>query len=313
MDIPIFLFTGFLESGKTKFIQETLEDKRFNKDEKTLLLLCEEGLEEYDFARFSGKNVFIETIDNEKDLKDDHLTKLIKKHTPDRIIVEYNGMWMLDSLYNAIPKNCMVAQEMLFIDAGTFQNFNNNMRSLVVDKLKSCEVVIFNRTTNDTDKELFHKIVRATSRRSNILFEHTDGRVEYDETEDPLPFDLDADVIAIKDEDFALWYRDVSENATKYVNKTVLFKGIIAHNDTMPQSTCLAGRHIMTCCEDDIAYGGMLCIVPKGTFFRNRDWMLITATVKYEYHKLYEGKGPVLYAKTLVHAPAPDDPVATFY
>ena len=45
--IPVYLFTGFLEGGKTKFIQETLEDGRFNKGEPTLLLVCEEGIEEY--------------------------------------------------------------------------------------------------------------------------------------------------------------------------------------------------------------------------------------------------------------------------
>ena len=44
--IPMYVFTGFLESGKTKFIQETLEDPRFNSGEKTLLLVLEEGEEE---------------------------------------------------------------------------------------------------------------------------------------------------------------------------------------------------------------------------------------------------------------------------
>ena len=69
MELPIYLFTGFLEAGKTKFIQETLEDSRFNAGERTLLLLCEEGIEEYDASRFSGKNVFVEIIEKESDLK----------------------------------------------------------------------------------------------------------------------------------------------------------------------------------------------------------------------------------------------------
>lgn len=313
MELPIYLFTGFLEAGKTKFIQDTLEDARFNDGERTLLLLCEEGIEEYDPDRFTDKNVFIEVIDEEKALKGKYIEKLIKKHRAERMIVEFNGMWQLDTLYNNLPRYCTVAQEMLFIDATTFETYNNNMRSLVVDKLKSCEVVIFNRTGDTTDKMLFHKIVRATSRRANIVFEYTDGHVEYDEMEDPLPFDVNAEEIVIKDADFALWYRDISEDAEKYVGKTVLFKGIIAHNKTLPKNVCLAGRHIMTCCADDIAYGGMLCIVPNGTMFQNRDWMMIKAKVKYEHHPLYEGKGPILYAESFVHAPQPDDPVATFY
>ena len=313
MEIPVYVFTGFLEAGKTKFIQETLEDARFNDGERTLLLLCEEGIEGFDLSRFTGKNVFIESVENESDLTGKWISSLFKKHKPERVIVEFNGMWQLDSLYNNLPKTCTVVQEMFFADAGTFLNYNSNMRSLVVDKLKSCEVVIFNRTTEETDKEMFHKIVRATSRRANIAFEYADGHVEYDEIEDPLPFDVDAPVIAIKDEDFALWYRDVSEDVKKYVGKTVKLKGIIAHNNTLPKDVCLIGRHIMTCCADDISYGGMLCIVPKGTMFKNRDWMLVTATLRYEYHKLYEGKGPVLYAESLVHAPQPKEQVATFY
>ncbi len=313
MEVPVYLFTGFLEAGKTKFIQETLEDARFNSGERTLLLLCEEGLEEYDKSRFPKKNIHIKVLENESDLTEKKLSEWINKHKAQRIIVEYNGMWQLDTLYNNLPRNCSVYQEMLFIDAQTFENYNNNMRSLVVDKLKSCEVVIFNRTTENTDKLLCHKIVRATTKRANIAFEYTDGHVEYDEIEDPLPFDINAPVIAIKDEDFALWYRDISEDIQKYEGKTVLFKGIVAHNNTMPKDICLIGRHIMTCCADDIAFGGMLCIVPKDTMFQNRDWMLVTATVRYEHHPLYEGKGPVLYAESIVHAPQPQEPVATFY
>ncbi|MBR4890695.1 MAG: GTPase [Clostridia bacterium] len=313
MEIPVYLFTGFLEAGKTKFIQETLEDERFNSGTSTLLLLCEEGFTEYENKRFSGKNVFIETIENESDLTEEKIKNIISEHSVERIIVEYNGMWHLDSLYNNLPRECNVYQEIFFVDARTFLNYNNNMRSLVVDKLKSCELVVFNHTDENTDKEMYHKIVRATSRRTNIIFEYKDGRVEYDETEDPLPFDINEDVIVIKDEDFALWYRDISEDTKKYAGKTVKFKAIIAHNNELPKDTCLVGRHIMTCCIDDISYGGMLCIVPKGTMFHNKDWMMVTAKVKFENHELYQGKGPVLYAESLVHSPQPKELVATFY
>ncbi len=313
MEVPVYLFTGFLEAGKTKFIQETLEDARFNSGERTLLLLCEQGFTEYDKSRFAKKNVHIAVIEDEKSLTGKTLSDLMKKHKTQRIIVEYNGMWQLDTLYNNLPRNCTIYQEMLFVDAQTFVNYNNNMRALVVDKLKSCEVVIFNRTTEATDKELCHKIVRGTTRRANIVFEYTDGHVEYDEIEDPLPFDINAPVVAIQDQDFALWYRDISEDIKKYEEKTVMFKGIVAHNNSMPDDTCLIGRHIMTCCEDDIAYGGMLCVVPKSVSFQNRDWMLLTAVVRYEYHPLYEGEGPVLYAESMVPAPPPQNPVATFY
>ena len=313
MNIPAYLFTGFLESGKTKFIQETLEDERFNDGTPTLILLCEEGIEEFDESKFPSNKVITHLIENEEDLSQELISSLIKKNKIKRILIEYNGMWKLDSLFENLPRNVLVGQNMLFVDSTTFLNYNNNMRSLVVDKLGVCDVVIFNRTKEDDDKEMMHKIVRTTSRRCDIIFEYTDGRVEMDDTEDPLPFDKNADIIVVKDEDFALFYRDISENTQDYDGKTVMFKGIIAHNSTLPKNTCLAGRHIMTCCEDDIAYGGMLCITPEGAMVNNRDWMMITAKVKFQSHKLYRGKGPVLYAEQLVHSPAPMETVATFY
>lgn len=312
-DIPIYLFTGFLEAGKTQFIQGTLEDARFNDGERTLVLLCEEGVEEFDFSKFPSENVFVEIIENESDLTPKLITSLTKKHKAERIIIEYNGMWQIDSVFSIIPRKFVIAQEMCFVDATTFLNYNENMRSLVVDKFKSPEVIIFNRTTDDIDKMLFHKIVRGVNRRVNIVFEYTDGRVEYDEVEDPLPYDLDADVVVIKDEDFAEFYRDMNEDIDKYDGKTLMFKGICAHNETLPKNICLIGRHIMTCCEDDIAYGGMLMILPDGAMVNNRDWLMVTVKLKHEYHKLYEGKGPVLYAEQIVHSPAPQKPLATFY
>ncbi len=310
---PIYLFTGFLESGKTQFIQGTLEDVRFNDGERTLILICEDGIEEFDFSKFSSSNVFVEHIESESDLTPGLITNLSKKYKAERIIIEYNGMWQIDNIFAVIPRNFAVAQEMCFVDATTFLNYNDNMRSLVVDKLKSPEVVIFNRVTEQTDKMLFHKIVRGVNRRVNIVFEYTDGHVEYDEIEDPLPYDLDADIVVIRDEDFAEFYRDLNEDTKKYDGKTIMFKGIAAKNETLPSDLCLVGRHIMTCCEDDIVYGGMLCVIPKGAMIQNRDWLMITAKIKFQHHDLYEGKGPVLYAEQLVHSPAPKQPLATFY
>ena len=96
--IPVYIFTGFLEGGKTTIIQESLADQNFNTGEKTLLLLCEEGIEEYDPSAFWGKNVTIHTIENESDLTQDYLLSITKGKRIDRVIVEYNGMWLLGNL-----------------------------------------------------------------------------------------------------------------------------------------------------------------------------------------------------------------------
>ena len=313
MRVPVLLFTGFLESGKTKFIQETLEDKRFNDKERTLLIVCEEGIEEYDSEKFSGKNVFIEIVDEESDLSRELLKSLVEKTKSERVIIEYNGMWMLDSLYAAFPENWGVVQEMMFSDAKTFLNQNRNMRNLMVDKLKSAEVLVFNRADETVDKIEYHKIVRAVNPRTNMAYEFLDGRVEYDEIEDPLPFDIDAPIIEIEDKHYAVWYRDMNENLENYVGKEILFKAMIGLNRDLPKNTFLAGRHIMTCCEDDIEFFPVLCKGKISSNIKNADWIVVTGKISYEYNKVYGGKGPVIKDARVKLTDKPQEEVAQFY
>ncbi len=316
MDIPVYLFTGFLEAGKTRFIQETLEDKRFNSSECTTLIICEEGIEEYEPKRFSGKNVAMHLVEDEQQLTPDRLSAMQKRDGSDRVIIEYNGMWQLPSLFNNLPEGWTIAQEMMFVDANTFISYNANMRSLVVDKLQTCDLVIFNRCEKSVDKLALHKIVRGVSRRADIAYDFTDGTTEYDDIEDPLPFDIEAPVIEIADTDYALWYRDLMEDKgwKKYVAKTVKFKGIVARDEgKIPKDTFVIGRHIMTCCADDIQYGGIVAVWKDAVKLSTRDWAIVTAEVAFEHHKLYRGKGPILKIMSVEMSTAPEEQVVTFY
>ena len=315
MEVPVYLFTGFLEAGKTRFIQGTLEDKRFNAGESTLVLLCEEGVEEFDFSKMpdNGRNITVQTVESEEELTQSNLDAWRKACRAKRVLVEYNGMWMLDSFYSAMPEGWMIYQEICFVDSNTFLGYNANMRSLVVDKFNSCELVVFNRFRSDMDKLQFHKIVRATSRRSDIAYEDANGEVEYDNIEDPLPFDVNAAVIEIADEDYALWYRDLNENLNTYVGKTVKFKGIVTTEGKMTADSFVIGRHIMTCCQDDISYGGVICDWKGAKTLHQRDWITLTARVAFEYHKAYRGKGPVLKTQKVEAAEVPAQQIVTFY
>ncbi len=312
MDIPVYLFTGFLEAGKTKFIQDTLTDIRFNNGEKTLLMLCEEGVEEYNPTKFSGENVFIELIEHEM-LSPDTLEKLRKSHKAERVIIEYNGMWQLQDLFENLPKNWIIAQEFMFADANTFITFNSNMRSLVFDKLSTCELVVFNRYSDECDKMALHKIVRGVNRRCNIAYEREDGSVVYDDIKDPLPFDINADIIEIQDIDYALWYRDLTENLPAYEGKTVKFKGLVAKNDKVPLGSFVIGRPLMTCCADDIQYAGLVCDYEKAELIANKSWVMITAKIALKKHKAYQNVGPVLEAKSVAVTTPPEKQVAEFY
>ena len=311
--IPIYLCLGFLESGKTKFIQETLEDKRFNKGEKTLLLICEEGLEEYDISRMPKKNIITHVIDDKSEFTMENFTKILKDSGAERIVLEYNGMWLMDDLFKAMPDDTTIAQIMYFVDATTFANYNANMRSLVVDKLNSAEMVVFNRFEEKYDPQEFHKIVRGVSRKAEIVYEYTDGRVAYDDIEDPLPFDVEADEITIEDKDFALWYRDIMDEPMKYDGKVMTFKALTAKNNKFPVNTFAVGRHIMTCCVEDIQYCWLVAQYESDNAPVNKDWITVTGKISVQKHKLYRGKGPVLYVQSFEKTTAPEQPVATFY
>jgi G3E family GTPase len=310
--IPVYLFTGFLEAGKTKFIQETLEDTRFNSGEKTLLLLCEEGLEEYDPRTFSGANVWITVIESEEDLQPDKLKALLLAHRCERVVVEYNGMWLLNTLYQQMPENWVVAQEFLFADANTFVSYNQNMRQLVYDKLRSCELVVFNRCGEDVDRMALHRIVRAVSRRADIAYEAPDGSVSYDDIVDPPPYDMSAPVVEIGDGDYAFFYADLNENSDSYDGRTVRLKGMAVQTKTPQDKFFVFGRKMLTCCSDDLQFAP---VVVEGAFpsgVKSGAWMLVTAKIEFKQHKAYRGKGPVFRLLNAQPAEPPADPVAAF-
>lgn len=314
MQIPVYLFTGFLDSGKTTFIQGTLEDARFNSEaDRTLVLLCEEGETELQPTRFAGKAVFIEPLDSAEQLNPSYLTGLLKKHKAKRVLVEYNGMWKLDDLYNGMPKSWTVSQEFHFADATTYAAYNANMRELVVDKLRSAELVVFNRADRGMDKMALHKIVRGISRRAEIAYEYSENDVEYDDIEDPLPFDVNAPVIEIEDGDYALWYRDLSENLAGYDGKAVKFKGQVVRERSIPDGAFIIGRQLMTCCADDIRFAGLACEWAQADTLKSRDWVTVEASVEVREHPCYGRPGPVLTALQVEAAQAPEQPVATFY
>lgn len=315
-EINVYLFIGFLESGKTKFIQETFEDPRMENGEKSLLLVCEEGEEEYNSKAFKVSNVAIEYIENNADLNEQNLSRLAKIHDADRVIVEYNGTWMIDDFFKSMPENWVVCQMMTFFDAKTFLNYNKNMRQLVYDKIDGTQMVVFNRFKGEYDKLEYHKIVRAVSRRPDIVYEYIGGKAEIDEIEDPMPFDIEADIIEIEDKDFALFYRDLSEKPQQYMGKTVKFKGMAAVSGKVPKGFIVIGRYIMTCCVEDIAYDGFALKTNdliKGV--KTKDWLIVTAKIGYDYNDVYRQQGPVLFAEKIERCQAlpPELQVATFY
>ena len=311
--IPVYVFTGFLDSGKTKFIQETLEDPRFNNGEKTLLIVFEEGEEEYDFSAYPKQNVYLEVLDQQT-VTTKELQALAKKYKAERVVAELNGMQLVGEIYARFPEEWVVAQEVMFADTTTFMTYNANMRNLVMDKLVGAQMVVFNRLQPGADTMEFHKLARAANRRIDILYDYLDGTTALDELVDPLPFDINADVIEIKDEDYALWYRDVTEEPKKYDGKTVSFKAQVALLRRDKNGMFAPGRFVMTCCVDDIEFCGVPCRYEQAKSLTPRSWVMVKAKVSAEQHTLYKGDiGPVLTAIEVTTDALPAEPdVATF-
>lgn len=312
VQIPVYAFTGFLDSGKTKFIQETLEDPRFNAGERTLLVVFEEGEEEYDFSSYPSQNVYLEVLDQQT-VTTKQLQALAKKCKAQRVVAELNGMQLVGDLYTRFPENWVVAQEVMFADSTTFMAYNANMRNLVMDKLVGAQMVVFNRLEKGSDTMPFHKIARAANRRIDILYDYTDGTTAFDDVEDPLPFDINAPVIQIKDEDYALWYRDVTEEPQKYHGKTVCFKAQVAMLRREKNGMFAPGRFVMTCCVDDIQFCGIPCHYADASKLESRSWVMVEARISAERHPLYHGElGPVLTALGVANAAPAVEEVTTF-
>lgn len=312
MAIPVYVFTGFLDSGKTKFIQETLEDPRFNAGERTLLLVCEEGEEEYDPSRYPHKCIYQKQIEDLDQLTTEQLEQWQKEHHAKRVVAELNGMRLVGEFYEKMPRDWVIAQEVMFADSTSILSYNANMRPLVVDKLTGCEMVVYNRMEPGTDCMPLHKLARALNRRVDIVYDYTDGSTKFDDIEDPLPFDINAPVITIADEDYALWYRDITEEPKKYDGKTVRFKGQVARLKRDTEGFFAPGRFVMTCCEEDITFMGIPCKWENRDQLKPRSWVTVTAKVEVKKHFLYRGVGPILIASQIEDAEPAQPDVATF-
>ena len=277
-DIPVFLFTGFLDSGKTTFIQSVLSDPGFNKGQRILVLQCEE--EELDPSEFaSSDNVFIETVLDQKKLTEALLDRLTNKYDAEQVVVEYNGMWLLTDFFQILPREWVIAGETMFADSTTFLQYNANMRQLVFNKLNTAEMIVFNRVPKSMDRMELHKIVRGANRQAQIVYSDENGKAEYDEIVDPLPFDVNAPVIEIEDKDYALFYVDLMENTKTYVNKTVSLNVMALSEKGMPRKTFAVGRQLMQCCVEDIQFAGLACLYDHPEQICSKRWYKVEAKV----------------------------------
>ena len=293
MDIPVYLFTGFLDSGKTNFINGILEDG-FAAEERTLIVCCEEGVEEYD-PRWL-KNVDVVAVEEEEELTEQFLKACQKKYRPQQVVIEYNGMWRLDRLYQEVlPSNWILYQIMTMVEAPTFDVYAKNMGQLMMEKLSQADMIVFNRCNDALRAALRKRNLKMVNRRADIFLENEDGTSEDYLTGDECAFDLTQEVIDIPDDDFGVWYVDVMDHPERYADKKVHFKAVMCRVPKYPDMV-VPGRFAMVCCADDIAFLGLASRGEGLTErFGDRDWAELTAVISVEYHAAYgEEPGPML-------------------
>ncbi len=309
MNIPVFLFSGFLESGKTLFIRDTVEDPDFTEGQKVLLLVCEEGEEEYDVEALKKENVIVEFVEDEEDFTEDLISSLALKHSPKKVIIEWNGMWRLEKVLNAkLPKKWEIVQIITTVAAPTFDLYLNNMRSVVMEQFTYADMVIFNRCDENTQIGPCRRTVKAVNPAAQVYFENADG-TEPDKN-DMLPFDINADVIELDEEDFGVWFVDAMDEPEKYDGKTIITKALVYKNMKLPEGTFVPGRYAMTCCADDVRFIGPFCksllvTDEKIRRLKKNECIKLTAKIVVEDCKFYKGEGPVLYASEIEPAPLP--------
>ena len=309
--MAIYLVNGFLDSGKTTLLHDTMGMDYFNDGQRTVLVRCEDGECEYDEAFLKAHNTVLVSLEDEGQLTAEFFSKLKGLYKPERILVEYNGMWPMETILSVrLPRDWGIFQIITVIDGTTFELYQNNMQSKIVDMVSEADMILFNRCTADQPLAGWKRSIRAVNRMAEIVFEDIKG-VEL-EVQDVLPYSLDASSITLEDADYGIWYLHIQEHPELYVGKTITYKAQAMTNPKLPKGTFVPGRNAMTCCADDIRFFGFLCKYPSVKTLRTGEWVYVTAEIRWEHSPVYEDKGVVLYAQNVESALRPEDPLVYF-
>lgn len=306
---PVYMINGFLESGKTEFITFTLEQPYFQIKGKTLIILCEEGENEYDPKLLAKSKAVVEVIEDEEDFTPAKLMELEKKHKPERIVIEYNGMWNFKNV--KLPWYWKIEQQITMIDGSTFPMYYTNMRSLLAEMIRKSEMIIFNRCDGVEDLSSYKRNVKAVNPGAEIIFEDEDGEID-EIFEDDLPYDLNQDIIELDNEGYGIWYLDSMDHLERYIGKTLQFDAMVLKPEDFPKGYFVPGRMAMTCCADDMAFLGYACEFPGAESLKQKEWVKVTATVSKQYWADYKGEGPMLHAISVEKIKAPKDEIINF-
>lgn len=313
MEIPVYLITGFLDSGKTSLVNETLFDQEFGGDARTLIIACEDGEVEYDEEKLRTINASLVMIDSKEEFTGEKLAALNEEYRPEQVFIEYNGTWEIAGILETeLPAGWSIIQSLATVDAQTYEMYYNNMRQMMKEQIFKADVVIFNRCNDETPKSKFRRTIKAINRPAQIVYERADGTIDQGDDEE-LPFDVSQDYIDLSDADYGIWYLDAMDHPKTYDGKKIHFLALVYNPDqNKGKGMMVPGRFAMTCCAADIQFIGFKCKYKNADQIPHKSWVDLTAEVRVEFAKEYKGKGPVLYPTEIRPADRPEDELVYF-
>lgn len=305
--IPAFIINGFLESGKTRFMINTVAQDYFQIKGKTLVIACEEGENEYDEAEMKSYGCVVEYLENEEDFNAENLTALQKKHKAKRVMIEWNGVW--DYKNKDLPAHWDLVQELSMVDATTFEVYYANMKSLMMEMFRKSALVLFNRCDGMDDKlSDFKRNVRLANQEGDVLFEASDGLISVSNIDD-LPYSLDDEIIELDDFAYATLYMDSLEFPERYEGKSISFVAQVFKDSRIPNGHFILGRDIMSCCADDLEYFGFPSKCERAAAYVDKDWVKVVAKFSIRESFAYDEVGAVLDILDIKLCEAPKEPV----
>ncbi len=307
---PVYLINGFLESGKTSFIRFTIQQPYFQIKGQTLLILCEEGEEEYDPKVLHASKTVVRVLENEEEFTTANLIALEKEVKPERIIIEYNGMWNMKGL--TLPFHWNLEQQITCVDASTFPTYYTNMKSMVAEMVRKSELIIFNRCDTVMDSlGSYRRNIKAVNGNADVIFENAEGEIN-EIFEEDLPYELNTDHLEIGEDAYGIFYLDVMDHPERYFGKDISFVAQVMRPNKFPKGYFVPGRMAMTCCAEDMTFLGYACHYDGVEKLKEKDWVKLHVEIKKEYFSDYKGEGPVLYATSVEPSPKPVNEIVGF-
>ena len=304
----IYFVNGFLEAGKTTFVKELLSQDYFDTGEKTLVLLCEDGSEEYtaDFCR--EHHLTVEMIEDEEAFTDEKLKEVEEKTNPERIIIEFNGMWNPEHRLDYWSGEQIMM--IVIIDAATFELYLNNMKPYVKQQITNAYMTVF-RSCDGKENRLasYRRSIRALNPQTNFVFKNKDGEMNPRLDED-LPYNIQANRIELTEETFGIFYIDAMEYVIRYKDKIVSFTGKIFKKR---EHTLLIGRKALTCCSEDLTTFAFICDARDLDEFDEHEWVRVDGQIKAEYFEKLQASIPVIQIIWMEKCNKPNQEVLTIY